>query len=74
MVFIVTAMLYCLTSIGLWYMFYRLSANSRIKKAKQQGIQANLTPCRITYLVAGIMGQAIFWIMICLLSKWKGFN
>ncbi len=37
MVFIVTAMLYCLTSIGLWYMFYRLSANSRIKKQKNRG-------------------------------------
>lgn len=67
-------LIYSISGIGLWYSFYRLSANNRIKKAKKQGIQANLTPCRITYLVTGIIGQTLFWTIIYMLQQWKGFN
>lgn len=74
MPFIVIAPICSLLGVGVWYLFYRLSSDSRIKKAEKQGVQANLSPCRITYLVTGIIGQAIFWTMIYLLLQWKGFD
>ena len=71
--FIAAALIFSLAGACLWYVLYRLSAASRIKKARAQGKEADLSRCRIVYTVTGIIGQAAFWSMMYLISHWKGF-
>ena len=71
MPFLVPALIWSLAGIGLWYGCYRLSAGSRIRKARKKGAEVNLAPCRITYLVAGIIAQAVYWAAVYLLVSEK---
>ena len=68
---IVPALIWSLAGIGLWYGCYRLSVNSRIRIARKKGTEANLAPCRITYLVTGIIAQAVYWAAVYLLVSEK---
>ena len=69
--FLIPALIWSLAGIGVWYGCYRLSAGSRIRKARKKGTEANLSLCRITYLVTGIIAQAVFWAAIYLLYSGK---
>lgn len=62
--------LYSLAGAAIWYGFYCLSAKMRIRKAKKEGKDPELSSIRIIYLATGILGQFLYWSMVTAMAEW----